>query len=219
MAARGLSYIPYVPPQPTIGWLNPTEYAAQYGFGIVKRPPESIYSLSDPNQEYIARLPPTDHRRYVDALFVSPTFGVYGGGCMGEANASIRGLRDSLLLALNADVVVLREQVHNDPRVRQAGAVWVQCMADAGFEVKSREALELAIYEEISRPYESLRPGLATEQAALAARERLMAMTSIGCDVDFMRVSDRVSVGLETMYVHSNLAVLERLKAEAYPTP
>lgn len=219
MAARGLRYIPHVsePAAAPDANLPPVAWAAAYGFGIVRQPPSESGLDVDPNRELIDNLPSDERAAYVDALYATPSFGVYGSGCVGEANSAVRGRRDALLAGLGRDIAALRRQAANDPRLRAAAVVWATCVGDAGFAVSSRAALDALIEERVAGPARELsQTSDPSGVDALWRLERDLAVAVATCDIDWNEAHARVTGELESAYIVAHLTDMERLRTELY---
>lgn len=186
MAEEGFEYTPvaqdqsvtYVEDEET----DTAEWAEQYGYGITtdpwaeEQPVEPAEEWSDPNEDYVSSMSPSEQEAYFAALHGEPTFDdgewvededvaeEYSweeAGCQGRAfhevyeeDESAAMMEDPAFTEFFAAAERLYEDSLRDPRVTELNAEWAECMADAGIAgMTAPDEASMALYEEYDRLY------------------------------------------------------------------
>lgn len=160
MVAAGWQYEPDPPFGDPRAGLSVEEFASRYGFGIVSNP---TYEVS-PNVEYVASLSPGQSAAYHSALFA----------CQERGPDSPRwGFTNAWNVAFDQ----FREDIDADERVIGAVEDWRQCMAAAGYEYPSPNAMRGSFYTRMNSMS-------GDEREQLAIEERATAVANVPCQGD-----------------------------------
>jgi hypothetical protein len=159
MVDLGFEYIPYEPQvyDASTAALEQAEFREQYGYGIStyidqEMPTDDAYE--DPNQPYIDSLSPANQEAYYAALWgdsydepaVEDGEPPEPSGCANEAGTEVYGDTSTQDDSLYRDLDEMEQAIQADERLVAATEDWSECMADAGFEYESQNA----IYEDLN---------------------------------------------------------------------
>jgi hypothetical protein len=133
----------------------------------------------DPNQEAVQAMSEGEQQAWNDALYgtqeeqeedmqseVDSETGEtiyygegYGAGCQGEAyEAEYGDVEDtqSLWEEIQPAMDAMYQQVEADPRVVEANEAWAACMADAGYEVATRNDMWDSVYSDFQARFDAI---------------------------------------------------------------
>jgi hypothetical protein len=133
----------------------------------------------DPNQEAVEAMSEGEQQAWYDALYgtqeeqeedmqseVDSETGEtiyysegYGAGCQGEAyEAEYGNVEDteSLWEEIQPAMDAMYQQVEADPRVVEANEAWAACMADAGYEVATRNDMWESVYSDFQARFDAI---------------------------------------------------------------
>jgi hypothetical protein len=178
MAEQGFEYQPILPPEEAFQvWdeSDEEERVRTQGFGITTWfGNEDQFTGSewvDPNQESLEAMSETQQQAWYEALYGTPEeqeedmttevdsetgetihFSTgYGAGCQGEAYEAEYGDQadtQALWEELQPTMDAMYQQVQADPRIVEANQGWSACMAEAGYEVESRERMWETVHQD-----------------------------------------------------------------------
>lgn len=161
------------------------EYVKTQGFGITtwygneEQFQEEAEEFVDPNQEMVDAMSESEREAYYAALYgteeeqmegatteIDPETGEeityhegYGAGCEGEASEEIYGNpgdTQDLWEDLQPQMDQMYERIQADPRVVEFNEEWSSCMAEAGYEVESREKMWETVYEDFQARFDEI---------------------------------------------------------------
>lgn len=165
------------------------EFAKKYGYGMTTNPysesasaePEPEQTWIDPNQAYVEAMSETEQQAYYTALYGDQTATDGGGdepveydwttaGCQGKAQHEVyeqdNPWNDEKFQGLQEEMSKVWEQSQNDPRVSEAAAKWVDCMAGKGHDgLATVDDAQNQINEKVNAVYEHGYDGIDTENA------------------------------------------------------
>lgn len=133
----------------------------------------------DPNQEAVEAMSEGERQAWFDALYgtqeeqeedmqseVDSETGEtiyysegYGAGCQGEAYGGEYGEAEdtqSLWEEIQPAMDAMYQQVEADPRVVEANEAWAACMADAGYEVATRNDMWESVYSDFQARFDAI---------------------------------------------------------------
>jgi hypothetical protein len=179
-------------------------------------------ATTDPNLDYAARLEPAEQANYRVALYGSTTSSdaesLEGGGCVGQANAIVRGRHLRILAPMAAAIADLRERTSRDPRVTDAKVAWVHCMEVEGIAARSVETF----YAEMPQRFRSMLAQITSPDSsgqydrtalhALQAEEIGVATAAADCSEELDATNRVVSAEHEARFVEDHKRELERAR-------
>jgi hypothetical protein len=215
MVDLGFEYIPYEPQvyDPSTAALEQAEFREQYGYGVStyidqEMPSEEEYV--DPNQPYIDSLSPANQEAYNEALWGDSFDEPYvegdeppePTGCAAEAGEEVWGdMTSQEDQSLYDDLDEMEQAIQADERLVAATEDWADCMAEAGFDYESQNA----IYDDLNTQVSEI---MGWDSGGGAAIARPVGKAASDDQVPW--VSDTAVAGEEQQeYDHEALAELQ----------
>ncbi len=218
MARHGLPWTRVVEAPPALPDpdLDPVSWADRWGFGLatmIGRPAPP--GQADPNLEALGDMTDLERSRYTTVLDGRGQAG--DGGCRGEANAAVFGLRERLLAPLRADLDALHRAIAADPAMAQATTAWQRCVGPvAGRRATDRTTLVPALMQELDARVQAAGSDTVA-LAGIVADERRLAGAIARCDAAFVADRAMVAAAYEARFVarheHALLAVGAAIRA------
>lgn len=229
MAQRGYEYRPVPPEQRLAGTfaeayaLPPEEFARQYGYGVTTLSEATGGEQpADPNQQIRDALPAKQRAGYDQALWGAGSGGGSDAeGCQPRASAEVYGDPSGLdegyaqFQDLLDQIGELYRQIEADPRLREGGDRWAECLADAGFggfagPNDARQSVFDRLREVQGAGRASPDPA---ELAAIRDYELALAPVDLACRREHLdRVRQTVTAEREQAFLDAHRAELERYR-------
>jgi hypothetical protein len=218
MSRQGIVYIPHPTiPENSEPQLSPTEFAAVYGFGIVRPASQpDLDPIVNPNHALIVRLSPGERAEYFRALYGSADAATHDtpeGGCHGAANHAVYGPRDQVWASLRPELEQMAREIRRDARSAALDAIWEECMGAGTTGIRTRADLERYLLDLGSRA-EALYNASAREREQLAGEERSVAVRVLQCDEMVRDRRETIQAEYESRFVEANVADLMELRYE-----
>lgn len=145
--------------------MQPDDFAAQYGLGIIAVETDVYPRVEDPNLAYMQSLSEGQREAYYSAL----------------RECRLGDERDAQLVFFNAESVAIQqfhEVVTADDRVIAATEAWAACMAAAGFDYDEPQQMRQSFYSALN----------ADDLEALFAEEVAVAVANVPCEAEVIEV-------------------------------